>query len=256
MKFGYQLSSITPYLDTKEHLRDSLQKIADIGYKYVQLQGVPADMDDGIIASALREAGLVCVGTQEDYILSFGDDPKRYIDRAKAVGAKYLAFALLPFELDTAKELSEFVREKTTPIARMAEAEGLVFSFHPISYDYRALDGVPAYEIVMENLPESVHLTFCVSACFETPVTPEDVFAHFGGKIEMVHFKDYVLDTEGKQVLTTLGQGLHDWVPYVQLCRDHGIEYIFGEQERWQKDAFESAKDTFDYLQSLELQSK
>lgn len=256
MKFGYQLSSITPYLDTGERLRQSLKKIADIGYKYVQLQGAPIELEDGVIASALADAGLLCVGTQEDYILGFGDNPKRYIDRAKAVGAKYLAFALLPFELNTAKELGEFVWEKIKPVARMAEDEGLVFSFHPISYDYRALDGTPAYEIVLENLPESVHLTFCVSACFDTPVTPEQVFARFGGKIEMVHFKDYVTDAEGKQILTPLGQGLHDWAPYAELCRENGVEYIFGEQEKWQKDAFASARDTYDYLKSLGLASE
>lgn len=46
MKFGYQLSSITPYLQTEDDLRDSLHKIAAIGYTEVQLQGVSYTIPD------------------------------------------------------------------------------------------------------------------------------------------------------------------------------------------------------------------
>lgn len=64
MRFGYQLSSITPYLQTEEELRGSLHKIAAIGYRSVQLQGVSYDVSDKAVASALRENGLACPAMQ------------------------------------------------------------------------------------------------------------------------------------------------------------------------------------------------
>ncbi len=61
MKFGYQLSSITPYLKTEDDLWASLHKIAAIGYTEVQLQGVPYIIPDNAVVSALRESGLSCI---------------------------------------------------------------------------------------------------------------------------------------------------------------------------------------------------
>ena len=253
MRLGYQASSVTPYLDTPENILSSFKKLSEIGYKFIQLQGVPKEIDDTVIVSALAESGLICVGTQEDYILGFGDDPDRYIKRALAVGAEYLAFALIPFELDTADAIRNFAADKLLPIVRKAEEAGLVFSFHPIGYDYRLIEGMPAYEILMESLPESVHLTFCVSACFDSAVRPEEVFEKYGDRMELVHFKDFVKDDEGKNILMPLGQGLHDWVSYLNSARKCSVKYIFAEQESWQKDAFECAKDSFDYLTGIGL---
>lgn len=41
MKFGYQLSSISPYLQTEDDLWDSLHKIAPIGYTEGSFRACP-----------------------------------------------------------------------------------------------------------------------------------------------------------------------------------------------------------------------
>lgn len=51
MEFGYQLSSVTPYLQTEGELRDSLRKIAAIGYECVQLQGASYSIPDSVGAA-------------------------------------------------------------------------------------------------------------------------------------------------------------------------------------------------------------
>ena len=53
-KMGFQLSSITPYLDTPESIRHSFHKLAEIGYRDVQLQGVPVKIHDDYIRDAMR----------------------------------------------------------------------------------------------------------------------------------------------------------------------------------------------------------
>lgn len=86
-------------------MREAFQKIAALGYKDVQLQGASMDIPDEEIARALKDAGLNCIATQEDYPFGFGDDPERYIKRAVTCGAKYLTFALIPREVDTLEKL-------------------------------------------------------------------------------------------------------------------------------------------------------
>lgn len=188
-KVGYQLSSITPYLDTVENLKTSFRKIAEMGYKYVQLQGAALDIPDEEIKAALDENGLVCVATQEDYILGFGDDPDRYIRRAVAVGAEYLIFALLPFDISTVKELERYA-ENILKIKEKANAVGLKFGFHPIGFDFRLIEGVPAYERFMAMLPEDTQLTLCVQSTFGSTVKYTEVLEKFKGRIDLMHFKD------------------------------------------------------------------
>ena len=250
MNIGYQLSSAAPYLQDMKSMREAFQKIAAVGYKDVQLQGASPDIADEDIARALKDAGLNCVATQEDYPFGFGEDPERYINRAVACGARYLTFALIPREVDTIEKLEEFAG-KIRIIYEKVKAAGLTFAFHPITSDCRKMGGVPVYERLMDLLPNDMQLTFCVYSAFGTEVTAEEVFEKFRNRVDLVHFKDSIPGPDGKAQLMPLGQGTHDWQPIFDLCAKSGVKYIFGEQERWQKDAFECAADTYKYLHSL-----
>lgn len=248
-KIGFQLSSITPYLDTEEHIKDSLSKIAKIGYKYVQLQGVPSQIDNQFLSEELKRNGLVCVATQEDYPFGFGENPEAAIERAVTCGCQYLAFALIPRDVDDTEKLKAFA-EKIRIIEEMVQKAGLIFSFHPIGSDYREMDGVPVFERLLALMPD-LHLTFCLQSAFGSTTEIADVFKQYEGKMELVHFKDNIILPDGKNQLVPLGEGLHDWKPYYEMCTLHAVEYVFAEQERWTRDAFDCAQTCYDYLLKL-----
>ena len=65
-KPGFQLSSATPFLDTPQHIRQTFRKLARMGCRDAQLQSIPLEIPDVIVADALADAGLRCVATQED----------------------------------------------------------------------------------------------------------------------------------------------------------------------------------------------
>lgn len=251
-KKGYQLSSLTPYLNTPENLIKSFQKLYEIGYRYVQLQGVSEDIQDAYIAKALAETGLKCLATQEDYPLGFGDDPERAIARALYCDAKYLTCALIPHEVNSMSRLRRFAN-KLSLIAEKVHAAGLVFAFHPIAPDFRYMGSKPVFLHLMDMLPQNVQLTFCVHSAFSAKANPMPIFDAFKGRMDLVHFKDDTLLLDGSTHLVPLGQGLHDWQPILKACRQAGVRYVFAEQEHWLKDAYDSAKDSHDYLVSLGL---
>ena len=251
MKFGYQLSSITPYLQTEDDLRDSLHKIAAIGYTEVQLQGVSYTIPDNAVVSALRESGLSCIAMQEDFPVGFEDQPQRAIERAQACGCRYLSFAKWPGLLTSEEKLNRYA-EALAPVCELAERSGLIFSFHPIGPDFMPLEVVPVYERLMERLTDSVQLTFCVSSCFGTGVEPADVLEKFKERVELVHFKDVTLQPDGPH-LVPLGEGDIDWSPIAAACKQAGVKYIFAEQERWDRDAFDCAAASYRYLQNLDF---
>lgn len=245
MKFGYQLSSITPYLQTEEDLRDSFRKIAAIGYTEVQLQGASYDIPDSAVALALKENGLACAAMQEDFPVGFEEQPRRAVQRALACGCKYLSFAKWPGFLTSREDAARYA-EALVQVCELAESAGLILSFHPIGPDFMPLDGVPVYERLMERLPDSVQLTFCVSSCFGTGVEPAEVLKKFAGRVDLVHFKDASIQPDGPH-LVPLGEGDTDWLPIAKACEQAGVKYIYAEQERWDRDAFDCTAASFRY---------
>ena len=247
---GCQLSSVAPYLQTGESLRRALEKIAEIGYTAVQLQGASMDIPDKEIAAALRETGLDCVASQEDYPFGFGENPQRAIARAVACGCRYLTFALLPREADTPEKLERFA-EKVRKIGEMVAGAGLIFAFHPIGPDFRQMEGTPVYERLMALLPPDMQLTFCVHSCLGSGISYAEVLEKFSGRVDLVHFKDSIPGPDGKPQLMPLGAGSVDWRPVASQCAAAGVRWIFAEQERWQKDAFVCAAESYAYMQGL-----
>ena len=67
MQLGLQLSSLTPYLNGEENIASTLKKVADMGYRYVQLQGIPDETDNDFLADTLKQNGLLSVAVQADY---------------------------------------------------------------------------------------------------------------------------------------------------------------------------------------------
>lgn len=248
-KLGFQLSSLTPYLGSADAVNATLAKVAEIGYRYVQLQGVPNTVSDSEIASALRSSGLKCVATQEDYPFGFGDDPERGIARAAAVGAKYLSVALIPRECDTPDKLAAFA-DILAGIGEKAKAAGITLGFHPIGMDYRMMDDVPVYLRLMNLLPKDIQLTFCVSASFGK-VPYNEVLRQFSGRVDLVHFKDSIVLPDGTEQLMPLGEGAHDFAPIYETCKSSEVKYIFAEQERWNRDAFDCAAASLTYLHGI-----
>lgn len=252
MEFGYQLSSITPYLQTEGELRDSLRKIAAIGYEYVQLQGASYFIPDSVIARAMEETGLRCVAMQEDFPFGFDEEPDRAIQRADVCGCRYLTFAAWPGHFDTCDDIKRFA-EKTSIVSEKVKAARITLSFHPIGPDFKLLDGVPVYERLMSLLPREVQLTFCVSSCFGSGVDPYEVLEKYSGQVDLVHFKDRKTLPNSHIQLMPLGEGETDWTPLGLACVKAGVKYIFAEQEQWDRDAFDCAAASYRYLQKMDF---
>lgn len=248
MKFGIQLSSIAPYIQTEEGLRESLKKLTAQGYETVQLQGLPYTIPDETLASALEEAGLEAIGLQEDY--PFNETPQRILDRALACGCKYVTFVLYPSQVQDIYHLEHIARD-LEKLCNLAKEKGLIASFHPLSWDYKPLDGIPRYERLLAMLPKETQLTWCVYYSINAGVPAAKLAGDFAGKMDLVHFKDRRRMSGSREYLTPLGEGETDWGPIAAACRKAGTKYIFTEQERWTRDPFECVGASLRYLQGL-----
>lgn len=251
-EIGFQLSSIAPYLDTAESLERSLYKVADIGYRFVHMQGVSPQISGSQIAGALKRNGLTCVATQEEYMFGFGSYPIPAIERAAACGAKYLSFSMVPPQINTYDQLKRLATSLERIHEKVKQA-GMIFAFHPIDMDYRLIGKQPLYERLMGLLPEDMQLNFCVHSSFGR-VPYAQILERYKGKIDLVHFMDSLIRADGATQLMPLGEGERNWKPIYDACVKAGAKYIFAEQSNWDRDAFDCAAKSYCYLCTLDTQ--
>ncbi len=248
-QIGLQLSSLSEHLKTEEALKRTFERVSEIGYKNVQIQGIADSISADLIANCLRENGLCAVASQEDYAFGFDVNYRAAIERAAVCGCRYLSVALMPKEYASAGGIELFA-ERLVPIIESAERYGIIVSFHPIGSDYRAIGGIPIYERLLKRLPE-LHLTLCVHAAYSSNADIHKIAASYGARMELVHFKDSMKLPDGSIRMTPLGMGAVSYERYYkQLCQAD-VKYIFAEQERHDADSFTNITVSYEYLRWL-----
>lgn len=100
-------------------------------------------------------------------------------------------------------------------------------------------------------LPQDVQLTYCVCNSLDSSTTPEQILQSHAGRVDLVHFKDRRKMSGNREMLMPLGEGEVDWQPIADACQKAGVQFIFAEQERWNRDAFDCAAASFRYLSGL-----
>ena len=242
---GAQVSSLKPYLQTPEDLHASLQKLAEMGYRLVQMQWWNPEFTPEFVAEAVRNAGLQCVSTQDFYETVKGDFA-RTVRLNELCGARCVCVSGIPAgKANRPQELRRddvlrFAEELAEMAARLAPL-GMTLAFHPRAREWAApadADGLTCTELLLQNSPENVTLGLDLYHSGKAGLAADALLRRFAGRTEFVHFKDYRLDAAGAERLTPVGQGQTDWRSAVAACRETGVPWAFAEQETWEKDAF------------------
>lgn len=260
---GAQVSSLKPYLQTEKELSASLQKLAEMGYRLVQMQWWNPEFSPEFVAGAVRDAGLQCVSTQ-DFYETVKADFARTVRLNELCGSRCVCVSGIPVGgVDRTGDLRQtgrsaptgglnrervlrFAGELTEMAARLSPL-GMTLAFHPRAQEWAALadtDGVTATELLLQNSPENVTLGLDLYHSNKAGLAADALLHRFAGRTEFVHFKDYVLDEAGAEHLTPVGQGQTDWRAAVAACRETGVPWAFAEQEKWEKDAFECMRES------------
>lgn len=245
---GFQASSLKPYLTTQKDLLYAFHRLSDMGYKYLQLQWIDAAVPLEYTAQALQETGLTCIATQDGFE-AVRDNFDYYLRMNTLWGSKSLCVSAIPKEQMSPEGLVAFAAQMKS-FAKALGKQNLSLTFHPLSYNFRPVNGISALDTVMELMPREVGLTFCIMQAVQAGIDPVSILERYRGRIEICHFKDYVISPDGKTYLTPVGQGQIDWPPIFEACRRTGVAWGLAEQESWQKDAFDCARESFDYISS------
>lgn len=117
MTLGAQLFSLRNFLKTPEDLRETFQKVKEIGYENVQFSGAPLS-DPEYIRSLSDEFDLPIVLTHSS-LTRMLEDTDRLIEEHKIVGCPVIGLGVMTKEaLADPEEARKFVEKMRAPIAK------------------------------------------------------------------------------------------------------------------------------------------
>ena len=248
MKLGAQLYTLREFMKTPEDFYRTMQKVAEIGYKYVQVSGARADVNADVIKKASDDTGLKVIITHSplDRILN---DTDRLIEEHDKFGCNIIG---LGHGGDYTKSYEGFKKMAydLAPVVEKIRKAGKIFSYHNHYQEFEKKDGKHFIDAFIENSDKSA-----------VKITADVYWLHFAGLnecdwlrdhadiISCTHFKDLGV-YEGKQTISEIMEGNLDYPKILETCQKAGIEYNFAELDTTTIEPFDAMKLSYNNLMS------
>jgi sugar phosphate isomerase/epimerase len=253
MRVAAQLYTLREFLRTPDEIARSLHKVAEIGYKAVQLSAM-GPIEPARLKEIADREGLTICSTHVDYD-ELLNETQRMIAEHKLWGCRHVAIGSMPARYRQAGEqgFRQFAREASELGRRLHEA-GLTFSYHNHSFEFERFGNKLGLEIIFEESDPRYLLaeidTYWVQHGGGDPV---QWIRRYAGRMVIVHFKDMGV-RNGQQTMAEVGEGNLNWPAIVAACREAGIEWCAVEQDICHCDPFESLAISLRNLKGLGLE--
>lgn len=233
-----------------ENPKETLQKVAEAGYAYVEDAGYRDGkfygMEPAEFKAYLNSLGLKPMSTHQR--ASSLEDAEKAIADVKAAGFRYYVVPSPPWgffernrETGTTKlggKQKEFV-EFLNALGKKCKEAGLKLLYHNHDFEYKpSEEGVVLIDYLLENTdPEYVNFQMDLYWVTRAKANPLEYFQKYPGRFKAWHVKD--MDSEER--FAPVGQGTIDFASILKQQKKSGMEHYFVEQDR-----------TFDDLQPLD----
>ena len=238
--YGLQLFSVRDF--TSKDLGNVLEKVAEIGYKYVEFAGF-FDHSAADVKAMLNNAGLICSGTHSAW-----EDltPTRIVDTIayhKAIGNPY--YIIPGADLSTLEKIDRFaaVMNYAQPIL---SAEGIRLGYHNHSHEFVIMPWGSTIHSEIEirtNVDFEIDTYWAWNADFD----PLAILDRLKNRVRVIHLKDGLKGAKG----FALGEGEAP----VKAVRDKadamGLTMIV-ESEGLKPDGMAEVACCMDYLKSID----
>ena len=253
MKIGAQFFTIRDHCRTLSDLDESLKRVADIGYKHIQLSGVCAYEADWM-AERLAAYGLSADITHFSYdrIIRETDETVAFHD---TMGCRYIGIGSNPRGI-TPEGLA-VMADELKPVLGKITAGGHKFMYHNHHMEFARFGGKTFLELLCETFtPEECGVTLDTYWVQAGGGDPAWWLRRLRGRVDCVHFKDMVFSPEDKGVrMAAIGEGNMNYPEILKACDDAGVLYGFVEQDNcYGEDPFACLKRSYVYLRAQGLE--
>ena len=254
MHIGAQLYTVYQHCQTLDDLAESLRKVADIGYKYVQVSGT-VRCESGWLKEQLQSAGLECVITHTPEDLLTGDI-QEVIRWHQDLGCRHVGLGYYRFDQQDGSDYQKFVETYAPAIKALAGA-GLQFMYHNHHMEFKRLpNGNNILEQMCEDFaPNELGVTADTFWMQVGGVNPAEWIEKLSGRVPCIHLKDYMMrswtDLDPFNFFAPIGEGNINFDAVFQAAEKSGTQYMLVEQDNsYGEDPFACLKRSYDFLRS------
>jgi sugar phosphate isomerase/epimerase len=247
-RVGLQLYTLRD--DAKRDLERTLADIAAAGYNDVELLSSMSNfgMPPARLRAVLDRVGLRAPSTHVDG--GALDDLDRQLDDAQILGHEYLVLASLPGKptLDDYRRWADRLNEA----GRRTRARNVWMAFHDEAWDFKRIDGVVPYDLLVERTdPSVVRLQLDTGNLAMGGADPLDYLRRYGARYWSFHIKD--VPRVGADHDVELGTGVIDFRRLLASIDDIDHKLLFVEQESYPGAPLDSVRRDHAYIAALEF---
>lgn len=267
-----------PYLDTigiqlwtvrnqmAEDPRTTLQALADIGYRQVELMDTrhlaelkPICDDLGLAINSSFMLWTTLTGRWDlvpNEPAQFGFDT--VLEQASEGGISHLVFGyLIPEERKTVDDWKQRIEELNVAGEKARQA-GIQMAYHNHNFEWDPVGNTTGFDLLREGLdPTLVPFELDVAWVAMAGQDPATVLDSVKDRTELMHIKNLIelpqayttIESMPEDSFIELGKGKLDIPSLMQSAEEAGITYCFYEQDNnWHPDALGSARMSLNYL--------
>lgn len=241
-----------------EDIPGTLERIARMGYKYVETYDFSEDLSFEEVGQMLRDNGLSVSSMHSE--IPVGEAGERALERAEAYQNDKVIWHGWPEDEryqteDGIRELADIYNEAS----EFLQSNGLQFGLHNHWWEMRMDEnGTYPFEILVNHINDNIFFeidTYWVKTAGQDPA---EVISKYSDRTEFLHIKDgpaeYSEDLgEGPHdPMVPVGQGSQDFEAIAESCGDTPTWMVI-ELDESAIDVFQAVEESFNYLQNNNL---
>jgi sugar phosphate isomerase/epimerase len=241
---GLQLYTVRDALAAD--LEGTLRHVADIGYRAVELAGLPG-VSAQAMQAALKRYGLMAPSMHAGYNSLRGDFAS-VLEEARILGAGFLVCPSIDAgERATADDWRRVCRTLSR-VGEMARGHGLGLAYHNHDFEFAPFsDGtIPFHLMLTETDPRDVKLELDVYWVAKAGRDSLQYLRAAQDRVVLMHLKD--LGADGSTV--ELGRGVLEMERIIRAALLAGVKHLFVEQDH-SADPLASIATSYRFLQQL-----
>ncbi len=248
MEIGAQFFTIRDFTKTLEDFEESLKKVADIGYKNVQISGT-CEFEAEWLQEKLRENGLKCVLTHVPGDKLKLENIEKIAEDHKTFACENIGLGFFDFKEEEQDHcFAEFVKTYK-PIAKKIKDCGGYFMYHHHAKEFQWVEGEAIIEkIAKEFAPDELGITLDTFWVQTGGGDPAAFIEKLLGRVPCIHLKDYKYDRK----MAVIGEGNINFDRVFEKAEKAGTKYMLVEQDDCNgEDPFDCLRRSYNNLRAL-----
>lgn len=245
---GLQLFSVRE--KTEKDLLGTIRRLADYGYESMQFAGyfgTPAEE----IKAVLDEKDIKVAGVHIGLHQLQGDQFEQSLQFQETIGNDLLICPVLPREMRETGDDYKRTAETLNQVGEKCKKAGFTFGYHNHNWEFEQYDGKTGFDILFENTdPTFVKMELDCFWAKHAGYEPTDIIQKYNDRCISLHLKDMDLKDD-KKVSTEIGSGILNLGEYIQVGEQEGVKWFVIEQEDYDRNPMDIARDNLQNLKKL-----